>query len=95
MNEKQKIRVEVQKKLDQFATDLRTLRINAETDSGDLRPDAASCLQRITDMKISAERKFNELMTVPEEQMAGKQTDLMEYMDNIDRDIQRVKAYFK
>ncbi|MGD9018021.1 MAG: hypothetical protein PVH30_11590 [Desulfobacterales bacterium] len=46
-------------------------------------------------MKISAERKFNELMTVPEEQMAGKQTDLMEYMDNIDRDIQRVKAYFK
>ena len=94
MNEKQKIRAEFQEKFDQFDAALGKLKGKAAAERDDLPSVGGSRLQLIRDKMVSAERKFNDLMTVPEEQMASRQTDLVLTLDDIDQDIQRAMAHY-
>jgi hypothetical protein len=93
MNEKEKIRTDIQDRLDRFDSQLGQLESLAETDSAPSE-SAKEARDRILRKRAVVDRKVDELMASTPENRASCQSELTQYLNDIDTELRRALALF-
>ncbi len=93
MNEKEKIRTDIQDRLNRFDSQLDQLESLAET-GGAPSESAKEARDRILRKRAIVDRKVDELMASTPENRASSQSELTQYLNDIDTELRRALALF-